>query len=387
MVESSASMSGRVFISYRRQDTSHLAGRLYDHLANRFGDAQVFMDIDSIEPGMDFTVSIARAVGACDVLLALIGPQWLTATDEEGQRRLDDPQDVVRLEINNALARGIRVIPILVDGVPMPRQQSLPDDLAPLVVRQAVPVRYGSFRSDTDHLVGTIEKTFPNHPTSAGIPVVQPPGIPRAWRANGLVIGLLFGLVVGMAGGLATYVFTGQSGQNMFAAPFATEQVTIVRLLVGGLVGGLARRRPLGHAWWVAALVFGLAVVALLVAGVLSDVIGVEAVATGAEFGLVGEVAGVLAQLIHRRSSGYAWWVGALIGVLVFELTTGLIGELIFALTWNLFGADDDRTQGAYHLNYGIVEISNFVGVAGVLIFGLIVGVTVVGRVNYLRSR
>ena len=114
---------GGIFVSYRRQESSHLAGRLYDRLADRFGEGQVFIDVDAIEPGVDFAEEICRAVAACKVLLAIIGPTWLTATDERGRRRLDDPDDIVRLEIEAALARGVRVIPILVEGAVMPGRQ------------------------------------------------------------------------------------------------------------------------------------------------------------------------------------------------------------------------------------------------------------------------
>lgn len=82
--------AGRVFISYRREESSGLAGRLYDRLAARFGDDQVFMDVDTIALGVDFADVITQAVSTCEVLLAVIGPRWLTATDEDGQRRLDE---------------------------------------------------------------------------------------------------------------------------------------------------------------------------------------------------------------------------------------------------------------------------------------------------------
>ena len=108
--------SGRIFISYRRGDTSATAGRLFDRLEGRFGVGSVFMDVDTIEPGLDFVEVIGGAVGSCDVLLALIGARWLGAVDEHGRRRLDDPDDFVVLEITTALERGIRVIPVLVDG-------------------------------------------------------------------------------------------------------------------------------------------------------------------------------------------------------------------------------------------------------------------------------
>src|SRR5512132_1517315 len=103
-----AAASGRVFISYRRQEASGLAGRVHERLAARLGDDQVFMDVDTIALGMDFAAVITQAVSTCEVLLAIIGPTWLTATDEDGQRRLDDPDDIVRIEIAAALERDIR---------------------------------------------------------------------------------------------------------------------------------------------------------------------------------------------------------------------------------------------------------------------------------------
>ena len=116
MAESAAPSPGRIFISYRREETAYPAGWLYDRLADRYGGGQVFKDVDSIQLGDDFVEVITRAVGSCDVLLALIGDRWLTITDQDGRRRLDDPDDFVRLEIEAALTRNVRVIPILVDG-------------------------------------------------------------------------------------------------------------------------------------------------------------------------------------------------------------------------------------------------------------------------------
>jgi len=124
MAEPAAGSTGRIFISYRREETAYPAGWLFDRLAERFGPKQVFKDVDSIELGDDFVQMITRAVGSCDVLLALIGDQWLTITDVHGRRRLDDPDDFVRLEIEAALTRNVRIIPILVDGANMPRPMS-----------------------------------------------------------------------------------------------------------------------------------------------------------------------------------------------------------------------------------------------------------------------
>lgn len=120
MAVSPPAATGRIFLSYRREETAYPAGWLDDRLVDRFGDAQVFNDVESIAPGDDFIEVITRAVGSCDVLLALIGDQWLTITDADGRRRLEDPGDFVRLEIEAPLARQVRVIPILVMGEDAP---------------------------------------------------------------------------------------------------------------------------------------------------------------------------------------------------------------------------------------------------------------------------
>ena len=159
MVESAAPVPGRVFISYRREETAYPAGWLYDRLANRYG-GQVFKDVDSIQLGDDFVEVITRAVGSCDVLLALIGDQWLTITDQDGRRRLDDPDDFVRLEIEAALTRNVRVIPILVEGARLPRADELPPSLARLVRRQALELNPARFDFDTSRLLKVLDKTL-----------------------------------------------------------------------------------------------------------------------------------------------------------------------------------------------------------------------------------
>ena len=158
-----------IFVSYRRQESSHLAGRLYDRLADRFGEGQVFIDVNTIEPGVEFAEEIFRAVAACKVLLAIIGPNWLTATDEQGGRRLDDPDDTVRLEIESALARGVRVIPILLEGAVMPSRQDLPESLAGLARRNALLIRHESFRYDAGRLVTAIERILAPAPSTAAV--------------------------------------------------------------------------------------------------------------------------------------------------------------------------------------------------------------------------
>jgi hypothetical protein len=160
MAESPPAAPARIFISYRREETAYAAGWLFDRLADEFGGGQVFKDVDSIELGDDFSEVISNAVGSTDVLLALIGDQWLTITDERGTPRLNDPDDFVRLEIEAALARGVRVIPILVDGARMPRDEELPPSLAPLARRQALELSPSRFDFDTSRLLKVLDKTL-----------------------------------------------------------------------------------------------------------------------------------------------------------------------------------------------------------------------------------
>ena len=160
MTDSTSEATGRIFISYRRQDSAYPAGWLYDRLAERFGADQIFKDVDSIELGDDFVETITNAVGSCDILLALIGQQWLDIASSDGARRLDDPDDFVRLEIEAALERKVLLIPILVDGALMPRGDRLPPSIAPMVRRQALELSPNRFRADTEGLLGVMERTL-----------------------------------------------------------------------------------------------------------------------------------------------------------------------------------------------------------------------------------
>ena len=153
-------MNAKVFISYRREDSAPYAGRLYDRLVARFGEDQVFIDIDQIDPGEDFAEVINRKVGTCDIAIIAIGPHWLTATDASGKRRLDNEEDFVRMEIVAALQRKIRVIPVLVGGAQMPQKEDLPQALAPLSRRNAVELREIHFHADVNPLIEAIENCF-----------------------------------------------------------------------------------------------------------------------------------------------------------------------------------------------------------------------------------
>ena len=142
-----------IFISYRRDDAEGEAGRLFDDLTAKFGADSIFMDVMDIKPGRDFRKVIDENVSSCGVLLAMIGKGWINATDEAGRRRLDDPQDFVRLETVSALKRDIPVIPVLVHGASMPLAEQLPEELKELAYRKAVELTHARWESDIEPIV------------------------------------------------------------------------------------------------------------------------------------------------------------------------------------------------------------------------------------------
>jgi hypothetical protein len=142
-----------IFISYRREDSEGEAGRLADDLAKTFQEESVFMDVNAIQPGRDFRKAIDESIHKCSVLLAIVGQSWLESRDTSGQRRLDDENDFVRIEIASALERDITVIPVLVRGAKMPRAEQLPKDLRELAFRNAVELTHARWRSDVQVLI------------------------------------------------------------------------------------------------------------------------------------------------------------------------------------------------------------------------------------------
>lgn len=149
-----------VFIRYRREDSAAYAGRLFDILSAEFGADNTFMDVDDIKGGDDFTTVIERKLGASDALIAVIGPHWVAVADPNGTRRLDNPNDFVRIEVAKALQRGIRVIPVLVGGAALPHPSDLPDNLKTLCDRQAVEIRDTRFHEDAKDLVDVLHGTL-----------------------------------------------------------------------------------------------------------------------------------------------------------------------------------------------------------------------------------
>ena len=151
-----------IFINYRRDDAFGVAGRLFDRLAQNFPRSQIFMDVDTMKPGLDFAKQLDEQVARCDVVLAVIGPGWLNATDEKGRRKIDLPRDYVRIELASALKRDIPVIPLLVNGTALPPEDELPDELKSLPHRHALELRHTRFAADSETVVKALGEILPN---------------------------------------------------------------------------------------------------------------------------------------------------------------------------------------------------------------------------------
>jgi hypothetical protein len=200
-----------VFINYRREDSGGHAGFLYDRLRQRYGPDRVFRDIDAIAPGVDYAQRIDAAIGACDAVVVLIGRDWLEARGPDGQRRLDDPDDVLRREIAAALARDILVLPVLVEGAIMPSERELPSDIAPLARRNALELSDTRWDYDVGRLQQALDQVVVGRPSPA-----PPPSAPGRTRSRAPVAGSA--LLVLVVGGLlvAGVVFGGRVALNVW---------------------------------------------------------------------------------------------------------------------------------------------------------------------------
>lgn len=155
----------RIFINYRRLDTEGYVGRLYDHLLKQFKPHDIFMDVQNIEPGADFVQVLEDAVSECDICLAMIGPHWGTLKNANGERRLDEWNDYVRIELESALKQNKVVIPVLVGGAKMPNPNILPESIQSLSRRNAVSLSHNRFAQDVEELVKFMRDLLPSHPT------------------------------------------------------------------------------------------------------------------------------------------------------------------------------------------------------------------------------
>ncbi len=171
-----------IFISYRHDDSQGWVGRLARALQQSFPHARVFYDIATIQPGEDFVAAIEEALSCCQAVLAIIGPRWLNAQTAEGQRRIDDPVDVVRLEIETALVRTVRVVPVLFGGAAMPKASDLPESLQPLLRRQAHEISDKRWDYDCDVLLKSLGDTL-------GVPAMRDDQREGAPQGAGISVG------------------------------------------------------------------------------------------------------------------------------------------------------------------------------------------------------
>jgi hypothetical protein len=258
--------AAKVFISYRRQDSAGHAGRVQDRLQREFGPNLVFMDVDAIPLGTNFSKVLHEEVAKCGVLLAVIGPNWPDSRDEHGNRRLDDPNDFVRIEIAAALQRNIPVIPILLDGATIPKANQLPEDLKELASRNGLEIRHASFHDDMTrlirglkgpvdqagaaegvHLVGGGASEFPTKPHVAQSHLKDVQGTDGLWgflrdKRNQQVLGWLGGgLVVAATGLWVAFVYffpPPNSREAKSPVPAVNVQADCSAIAIGGNVTG-----------------------------------------------------------------------------------------------------------------------------------------------------
>ena len=196
-----------IFLSYRRNDSADVIGRIYDRLTQTYGDPAIFKDVDSIPLGIDFRTHLDKKVSACRVFIAVIGPQWVSITDAEGNRRLVQPHDFVRIEVESALAREIPVIPLLVSGAVMPTAAQLPPSLQALAYRNGALVRPDpDFHNDMDRVIAGLANyvrppLISAQPDLAPLPVPSPPAPPSPAGGINIQAGGAIGTISGIVGG------------------------------------------------------------------------------------------------------------------------------------------------------------------------------------------
>ncbi|SDA83728.1 TIR domain-containing protein [Algoriphagus alkaliphilus] len=219
--------NGKIFISYRREDTSGESGRLKDKLEQIFGQENIFYDVETLEAGLNFDQSIAKALNDSKVLLAMIGPHWLKVSDSTGTKRIQKPDDWVRKEIAEALKRELRVIPVLVNGAEMPDSDELPDDLKELSLKHAQELTSSRWNYDVGKLTEVLEKLITKkpeptpEPRPTPRPFVPPISKPKSWWARnylwalGGIVGFL--ILVGMC----------VPEENIYPDPFTIENTDV----------------------------------------------------------------------------------------------------------------------------------------------------------------
>lgn len=219
-----------IAISYRRDDSLPIAGRLYDRLQAKFGKHAVFMDFDSIRPGLDFRTEIRNTINRAEVVIALIGSKW-TGSELESGRRIDDPDDFVRLEISHALKRDIPIIPVLVNNSPLPKPETLPEELRPLVFRHALPLDSGlDFHQHADRVIGSIEGLLRTERRRDGLSTEVVSQEPVAAKGSRTMIFTALGVLLVLGAGAGWFAWSRARQQPPI--PPATTREPSVRLPV-----------------------------------------------------------------------------------------------------------------------------------------------------------
>jgi hypothetical protein len=394
--------SQKVFICYRREDTAAHAGRLYDAMVARFGESNVFMDVD-IAPGVDFVERITKVVSGCLVLIVVMGPRWATAEGEDGNPRLSDPDDFVRLEVETALRRpDVTPIPVLVSGARMPKREVLPEPLQPLTRRNALDLSDTRWAYDVGRLNSTLdvlldevpepgERGSDPYPTPMPISPPTPPPTPAPTPApersaparqaapapttgGDLNLRLILeGMAVaGVAAVLGRLLMGNRNIFDKEEAAYNILETTIRRGVTWGIVGvALAiwlgirlKRTDLGRLTWTGLLVGALA-------GAISGAIwGARVFLPEEDLAFTSSEANTIQILCQAISCGL---IGALLasiwrppraafGLIAGAATGALLQLILNALGWN------PATQPGNAYNYGLTAIA----VTGVVLTALL---------------
>ncbi len=244
-----------IFISYRRQDCPAATGRIADRLHTEFGADRVFLDTSDIVPGADFVQTLVRALESATVVLVLVGPGWLRAATD-GSRRLDDPDDFVRREIELALAHGRPVIPVLLEGARMPGPQELPPSIRDFANCQAVALANDRWDADTATLIGVLASRY-------GLVRIGPHAQRMPWwRWPAPLLTDLAELLVHPRA-LILRRMGGAMDAGSDPALLRALGMLLLCLTLGNLLLGMVLDRPLGR-WLAAGITLGLLMAAAL---------------------------------------------------------------------------------------------------------------------------
>jgi hypothetical protein len=338
----------KVFICYRRGETAAYAGRLYDAMVARFGEENVFMDVD-MPPGVDFERRITEVVSGCVALLIVMGPNWASTTEGEG-RRIDNPRDFVRLEVETGLHRpDVTPIPVLVNGARMPRREDLPEEIRDIARRNAIELSNGRWTYDVGRLMEALDELLPDSRPARGPAPTPPPApsepIPLGWRL--VLEGMLLAGGTAVVGRLVGQLLpSGGKPKDSESPREVAEHVTSIvmrrtetlALIGAALAIWLARRvwqtNPIRHlarglltggiAGLLGGLIWGLAVYLPTDTPTFSEKANIELLAIAVSGGILGSLVG---WLWRPRRTGPGFIAGA-VGGLLFQLV------LVIATDW-----------------------------------------------------